>query len=111
MPRKYPRTCPICGKSDLKNLSSHLDQVHNVDGEERTRYLQIANSTQDKLLTNPKMRESEIRVNNNSNIKLTEPVATKARHTTVKKQLFPVKSIKDCKKRSTKKVKLFSCYK
>ena len=111
MPRKYTRTCPICGKSTLKNLSSHLDQVHDIDGEKRTRYLQIANSIQDNLLTSSQITNSEIQMDNSSNIKSTSPVLMKVKCSTIKKQLFPVKSIENRKKRSTKKVKPFSCYK
>ena len=111
MPRKYTRTCSICGKSDLKNLSSHLDQVHDVDGEERTRYLQIANSTQDKILTNPKMSETEIRVNNYSNINSAEPVAMKGKHEQLTKQLLFNKPAEKSKNRSKQKVPLLQVYK
>ena len=43
MPRKYTRTCPICEKAGLKNLSSHLDAVHDLDSSQRIKYLTIAN--------------------------------------------------------------------
>ena len=43
MPRRFPRTCPLCGRPELKNLSSsHLFAVHNLIGEERTTILRQA---------------------------------------------------------------------
>ena len=35
MPRRFPRTCPVCGRPHLKNLSTHLLKVHELFSEER----------------------------------------------------------------------------
>ena len=42
MPRRFPRTCPVCGRSHLKNLSTHLLKVHELSSEERRPYLKQA---------------------------------------------------------------------
>ena len=42
MPRQFSRTCPVCGRPDLKNLSTHLLQVHGLSSEERKSYLKQA---------------------------------------------------------------------
>ena len=39
MPRRFPRTCPVCGRPHLKNLSTHLLKVHELSSEERRPYL------------------------------------------------------------------------
>ena len=35
MPRRYRRTCPVCERPDLKNISTHLYQVHGLSSELR----------------------------------------------------------------------------
>ena len=35
MPRRFRRTCPVCGRPDLKNISTHLYQVHGLSSKER----------------------------------------------------------------------------
>ena len=35
MPSKKPRTCPICHRPGLINLSQHLNGVHRIGGQER----------------------------------------------------------------------------
>ena len=42
MPRRFRRTCPVCGRPDLKNISTHLLQVHGLSSEERKPYLKQA---------------------------------------------------------------------
>ena len=42
MPRRFPRTCPVCGRPHLKNLSTHLLKVHELSSEERRPYLKQA---------------------------------------------------------------------
>ena len=42
MPRRFPRTCPVCGRPHLKNLSTHLLKVHGLSSEERRPYLKQA---------------------------------------------------------------------
>ena len=42
MPRRFLRTCPLCGRPDLKNISTHLYQVHGLSSKERKPYLKQA---------------------------------------------------------------------
>ena len=35
MQRRFRRTCPVCGRPDLKNISTHLSQVHGLSSEQR----------------------------------------------------------------------------
>ena len=42
MSRRFRRTCPLCGRSDLKNISTHLLQVHNLSSKEKKPYLKQA---------------------------------------------------------------------
>ena len=42
MPRRFRRTCPLCGRPHLKNLSTHLYQVHDLSSEDRKPYLKQA---------------------------------------------------------------------
>ena len=42
MPRRFRRTCPVCGRPDLKNISTHLHQVHGLSSKERKPYLKQA---------------------------------------------------------------------
>ena len=42
MARRFPRTCPVCGRPHLKNLSTHLLKVHELSSEERRPYLKQA---------------------------------------------------------------------
>ena len=35
MPSKQPRTCPVCHRPDIVNLSQHLIGVHRISGRER----------------------------------------------------------------------------
>ena len=42
MPRRFRRTCQVCGRSDLKNISTHLLQVHGLSSKERKPYLKQA---------------------------------------------------------------------
>ena len=42
MQRRFRRTCPLCGRLDLKHISTHLLQVHGLSSEERKPYLKQA---------------------------------------------------------------------
>ena len=42
MQRRFRRTCPLCGRPDLKNISTHLLQVHGLQFKERKPYLKQA---------------------------------------------------------------------
>ena len=42
MQRRFPRTCPVCGRPNLKNISTHLSQVYGLSSEERKPYLKQA---------------------------------------------------------------------
>ena len=42
MSRRFRRTCPLCGRPDLKNISTHLYQVHGLSSKERKPYLKQA---------------------------------------------------------------------
>ena len=42
MPRRFRRACPLCGRPDLKNVSTHLYQVHGLSSKERKPYLKQA---------------------------------------------------------------------
>ena len=42
MPRRFRWTCPVCGRPDLKNISTHLYQVHGLSSKERKPYLKQA---------------------------------------------------------------------
>ena len=42
MPRRLRRTCPVCRRPDLKNISTHLYQVHGLSSKERKPYLKQA---------------------------------------------------------------------
>ena len=35
MQRRFRRTCPVCGRPDLKSISTHLYQVHGLSSKER----------------------------------------------------------------------------
>ena len=38
MQRRFCRICPVCGQPDLKNISTHLLQVHGLSSEKRKPY-------------------------------------------------------------------------
>jgi hypothetical protein len=40
---RFRRTCPLCGRPDFKNISTHLLQVHGLQSKERKPYLKQAN--------------------------------------------------------------------
>ena len=42
VPHRRPRICPVCGKEDLKFLSDHIRQVHQLSSNERTTLLKSA---------------------------------------------------------------------
>ena len=42
MPRRFHRACPLCGRPDLKNISTHLYQVHGLSSKEGKPYLKQA---------------------------------------------------------------------
>ena len=40
MPSKEPRTCPVCQRPDIVNLSQNLNGVHGICGQERKQLIQ-----------------------------------------------------------------------
>ena len=42
MPYYHTRTCPICQKADLQDISRHFRQVHKLSSAERKPYLKVA---------------------------------------------------------------------
>ena len=64
MQRRFRRTCPVCGRPDLKNISTHLSQVHGLSSEERKPYLKQAqvSSWQPRVERSPHMTMSYINV-------------------------------------------------
>ena len=64
MQRRFCRTCPVCGRPDLKNISTHLLQVHGLSSEERKPYLKQAqvSSWQPRVERSPHMTMSYMNV-------------------------------------------------
>ena len=64
MQRRFRRTCPVCGRPDLKNISTHLLQVHGLSPEERKPYLKQAqvSSWQPRVERSPHMTMSHMNV-------------------------------------------------
>ena len=64
MQRRFHRTCPVCGRPDLKNISTHLLQVHGLSFEERKPYLKQAqvSSWQPHVERSPHMTMSYMNV-------------------------------------------------
>ena len=64
MQRRFRRTCPVCGRPDLKNISTHLLQVHGLSSEERKPYLKQAqvSSWQPRVERSPHMTMSYMNV-------------------------------------------------
>ena len=64
MQRRFRRTCPVCGRPDLKNISTHLLQVHGLSSKERKPYLKQAqvSSWQPRVERSPHMTMSYINV-------------------------------------------------
>ena len=64
MQRRFRRTCPVCGRPDLKNISTHLLQVHGLSSEERKPYLKQAqvSSWQPRVESSPHMTMSYMNV-------------------------------------------------
>ena len=64
MQRRFRRTCAVCGRPDLKNISTHLLQVHGLSSEERKPYLKQAqvSSWQPRVERSPHMTMSYMNV-------------------------------------------------
>ena len=64
MLRRFRRTCPVCGRPDLKNISTHLLQVHGLSSEERKPYRKQApvSSWQSRIERSPHITMSYINV-------------------------------------------------
>ena len=131
MPFKFKRICPICGKPELKNISSHLEQVHDIDGKQRKKWLSLSkydaikhiDSTLENILMNVKTSKS-VEGNVLKNAQTTKAmmaandlcntmksVSMKAKHGKLKKQLLSTKPTKKNKNRSKHKVPLLKLYK
>ena len=53
MPSKIPRTCPVCHRPGLINLSQHLNGVHSITGQERKRLIQKGMVGSEVMVTEP----------------------------------------------------------
>ena len=53
MPSKKPRTCPICHRPGLINLSQHLNGVHRIGGQERKQLIQRGMVGSEVMVTEP----------------------------------------------------------
>ena len=53
MPSKTPRTCPVCHRPGLINLSQHLSGVHSITGQERKRLIQKGMVGTEVMVTEP----------------------------------------------------------
>ena len=64
MQRRFRRTCPVCGRPALKNISTHLLQVHGLSCEERKLYLKQTqvSSWQPRVERSPRMTMSYMNV-------------------------------------------------
>ena len=64
MQRRFRRTCPVCGRPDLKNISTHLLRVHGLSSEERKPYLKQApvSSWQPRIERSPHITMSYMNV-------------------------------------------------
>ena len=64
MQRQFRRTCPVCGWPDLKNISTHLLQVHGLSSEEWKPYLKQApvSSWQPRIERSPHITMSYMNV-------------------------------------------------
>ena len=64
MPRRFPRTCPVCARPNLKNLSTHLLKVYELSSEERRPHLKQAqvSSWQPHIERSPHMTVSCINI-------------------------------------------------
>ena len=64
MQRRFRWTCPVCGRPDLKNIRTHVLQVHALPSEERKPYLKQAqvSSWQPRVERSPHMTVSYMNV-------------------------------------------------
>ena len=53
MPSKEPRTCPICQRPGIVNLSQHLNGVHGICGQERKQLIQRSMVGTEVMTTEP----------------------------------------------------------
>ena len=53
MASKKPRTCPVCHRPGLINLSQHLNGVHGITGQERKQLIQRGMVGSEVMLTEP----------------------------------------------------------
>ena len=53
MPSKEPRTCPICERPGIVNLSQHLNGVHGICGQKRKRLIQGSMVGTEVMTTEP----------------------------------------------------------
>ena len=53
MPSKKPRTCPICPRPGLINLSQHLSGVHRIGGQEGKQLIQRGMVGSEVMVTEP----------------------------------------------------------
>ena len=53
MPSKEPRSCPICHRPAIINLSQHLNGVHRIGGQERKQLIQRGMIGTEVMVTEP----------------------------------------------------------
>ena len=53
MASKKPRTCPVCHRPGLINLSQYLNGVHGITGQERKQLIQRGMVGSEVMLTEP----------------------------------------------------------
>ena len=64
MQRRFRRTCAVCGRPDLKNISAHLLQVHGLSSEDRKPHLKqaLVSSWQPRVERSPHIAMSYMNV-------------------------------------------------
>ena len=59
MPSKKPRSCPICDRSSIINLSQHLNGVHRIGGQERKQLIQREMVGSEVNITDPQLNHAK----------------------------------------------------
>ena len=62
MPCKKPRSCPICHRPNIINLSQHLIGVHRIAGQETKRLLQREMNGSDIMMSEPLLTSTECHI-------------------------------------------------
>ena len=59
MPSKRPRTCSICHRPSIINLSQHLNGVHRISGQERKQLIQREMVGSQAMIMEPQLNHTE----------------------------------------------------